>query len=147
MEPESYAEFVDDYAVHHERRQRGELRTWVERYPQAILLPVPFVRHIAKDEEIFKAQRTEHEYLLSLAAQIANRGLEEPIVLKVDHTLKCALKDGNHRLISFMMLGYDAIPTIVKIQEMGIKGYGVNLGMHPEYLFRVIEAGRSGVVD
>lgn len=146
MHPESYSEFLDPYPTVYERTSPEELLTpWTASHPQAVLLPVDLVRTVARDEDIFKIQRMEGEYIASLAAQIVNHGLREPVTIKVDSSLRCALKDGNHRLVCFMLLGYRTIPVVIKRQD-AIKGFAVNLAESPDLLFSMIDLGRYGVV-
>lgn len=146
MEPEHFAEFVDQYDNHCPRPNSfrpHEQEPW-RQHAGALLLPVSFVRMVADPREQNKILRNEMDQVGELCAQIINLGLQTPVLLKVDSGLRCVLKDGNHRLIAFEQLGYQAIPTVIKYQDE-IRGFAVSLLHDAPALFAAISEGLSGV--
>lgn len=99
---------------------------------------------VADPREQNKILRNEMDQVGELCAQIINLGLQTPVLLKVDSGLRCVLKDGNHRLIAFEQLGYQAIPTVIKYQDE-IRGFAVSLLHDAPALFAAISEGLSGV--
>lgn len=78
-----------------------------------VWLPASFMRTLIADPTFNAMARLERDYIASIACDIAENGLQEPLIIVLDNESVC-LRDGHHRVVAGVL---DHYPVTLEYSE------------------------------